>query len=235
LERGGEAVGIAFASHFPVGDDVDAGPLHVADCQHRGVVLGLLEVGLRDAPQVGLAHPGHLSAQLGAVDQPPGLGVAAYDSRGEQIVQENYDVTATGLNLAPLRLPQPTEAHSMRLSTLAVAVSLALGAGLLTGCDRDGDRTVSRTTPPAGSSSSSAGSTTTTPSAPSGSASGSASVDMSKKDSSSSSSASGTTTPSSPSSSASSSADATKKDSASGGSSSAPSSSSSASSTEKKQ
>jgi len=59
----------------------------------------------------------------------------------------------------------------MRLSTLTVAVSLALGAGLLTGCDRDaGDRAVSRTTPPSGSASSSAGSTTT-PSAPSGSAS----------------------------------------------------------------
>ena len=52
----------------------------------------------------------------------------------------------------------------MKLSTLAVAVSLALGAGLLTGCDRDaGDRAVSRTTPPAGSASSSSAGSTTTP------------------------------------------------------------------------
>ena len=51
----------------------------------------------------------------------------------------------------------------MRLSALAVAVSLALGAGLLTGCERqDGDRAVSKT--PGSGTSSSAGSTT--PSSP---------------------------------------------------------------------
>ena len=96
----------------------------------------------------------------------------------------------------------------MRLSALAVAVSLALGAGMLTGCDRqDGDRAVSQDAP-ARAPSSSAGSTT--PSSPSGSTSGSASV---------------STTPSTPSSSASSSADATKKDSASASSASGSSSS----------
>ena len=47
LERGGEAVGVALAPHLAVGDDVDAGALHVADGEERGVVLRLLEERLR--------------------------------------------------------------------------------------------------------------------------------------------------------------------------------------------
>ena len=45
FERGRETVGIAFAPHLAVGDDVDAGALHVADRDQRGVVLRLLEKG----------------------------------------------------------------------------------------------------------------------------------------------------------------------------------------------
>ena len=46
LERRGEVVGVAFAAHLAVGDDVDAGALHVADGEQRGVVLRLLQVWL---------------------------------------------------------------------------------------------------------------------------------------------------------------------------------------------
>ena len=46
LERGGEAVGVALAPDLAVGDDVDAGALHVADGEQGGVVLRLLQPGL---------------------------------------------------------------------------------------------------------------------------------------------------------------------------------------------
>ena len=45
VERGGEAVRVALAAHLAVGDDVDAGALHVADREQRRVVLRLLEPG----------------------------------------------------------------------------------------------------------------------------------------------------------------------------------------------
>src|SRR6185503_8784901 len=88
FERGGEAVGIAFASHFPVTNDVDAGALHVADRDQRGVVLRLFQERRRDAPQVGLSHARYLGAQLGAVDQPPRLWITADDRGGEDFVQK---------------------------------------------------------------------------------------------------------------------------------------------------
>ena len=43
FKRGREAVGVALAPHLAVGDDVDAGALHVADRDHRRIVLRLLE------------------------------------------------------------------------------------------------------------------------------------------------------------------------------------------------
>src|SRR5205814_9496189 len=43
LQRGGEAVGVTFAAHLAVGDDVEAGALLIADGQQGGVVLGFLE------------------------------------------------------------------------------------------------------------------------------------------------------------------------------------------------
>src|SRR5438034_1879630 len=44
FERGGEAVGIAFAPDLAVGDDVEAGPLLRPDGEQRGVVLRLGEI-----------------------------------------------------------------------------------------------------------------------------------------------------------------------------------------------
>ena len=52
LERGGEAVGVALAPHLAVGDDVDAGPLHVADGEQGGVVLRLLAARARGTRQM---------------------------------------------------------------------------------------------------------------------------------------------------------------------------------------
>ena len=50
FERGREAVGIAFAADFAVGDDVDAGALHVADGNDGGVVLRFLQMLRRQPP-----------------------------------------------------------------------------------------------------------------------------------------------------------------------------------------
>ena len=61
LERGGEAVGVALAADLAVGDDVDAGPLHVADGDDGGIVLRLLEPRLGHAPDVH-AHARHASS-----------------------------------------------------------------------------------------------------------------------------------------------------------------------------
>ena len=84
FERGGEAVGVALAPHLAVGDDVEAGALLVADGEHGGVVLRLVEEFRRDAPQFLRAHPRRKAAgELLAVDQPFGLRIGA-DQRGWQ-------------------------------------------------------------------------------------------------------------------------------------------------------
>ena len=91
LERGGEAVGVAFAAHLAIGDDVDAGALLVADRQHRGVVLRLLEPGRLDAPQFARAGARRNDLrQASAVDQPVGLRVAAHQRRRQQGVRETF-------------------------------------------------------------------------------------------------------------------------------------------------
>ena len=69
VERGGEAVGVALAAHLAVGDDVDAGLLHVADGEDRGVVLRLLQIRLLHAPELVQAHARH--AGFRAVRDPP--------------------------------------------------------------------------------------------------------------------------------------------------------------------
>ena len=79
LERRGEVVGVALAPHLAVGDDVDAGPLHVADGEQGGVVLRLLQEG-SGTRQISLqARARHDLAQHLAVHQPVGLRVGADD------------------------------------------------------------------------------------------------------------------------------------------------------------
>src|SRR5260370_993302 len=50
VEREGKPVGITLAADLAVADDVDAGPLHVADREMGRVVLGLFEQRRWDAP-----------------------------------------------------------------------------------------------------------------------------------------------------------------------------------------
>src|SRR5207237_9827998 len=52
VERGGEAIDVALAADLTVAQDVDAGALHIANSQHRRVVLGLLEERLGNAPDI---------------------------------------------------------------------------------------------------------------------------------------------------------------------------------------
>ena len=52
VKRRGEAVGIAFAPHLAVGDDVESGALLVADRDQGGVVLRLLQPFRRDPPEL---------------------------------------------------------------------------------------------------------------------------------------------------------------------------------------
>ena len=58
FERGRKTVGVAFAPYLAIGNDVDAGALHVADRKQRCIVLRLLQPGLGDAPQIE-PHPRH--------------------------------------------------------------------------------------------------------------------------------------------------------------------------------
>jgi len=84
LERGREAVGIAFAPHLAIGDDVEPGAFLGADRQQGGVVLRLLQERLLDAPQLLRPHPRREpAAQLLPVDQPVGLRPGA-DQAGRQ-------------------------------------------------------------------------------------------------------------------------------------------------------
>ena len=85
VQRGGEAVAVALAPDLAVGDDVQPGVFLRADRDQRGVLPGLLQVGLGHAPQLLGAHAGReATGQLGAVDQPLGLGKAADDGGREQ-------------------------------------------------------------------------------------------------------------------------------------------------------
>jgi hypothetical protein len=76
VERRGEAIGVALPAHLAVGDDVEPGALLVGDRQPRRVVLGLLEVGRIDPPQLARADArGEPLAQPLAVDQPVWLRI----------------------------------------------------------------------------------------------------------------------------------------------------------------
>ena len=91
VERGREAVRVALAPHLAVGDDVDAGALHVLHGEPRRVVLRLLEERLGHAPELARPHARRQPlAEPLAVDQPVGLRVAADDGRDE-VRQRRYE------------------------------------------------------------------------------------------------------------------------------------------------
>jgi hypothetical protein len=85
VQGGGEVVGVALAADLAVRDDVEPGALLVLNGDPRGVVLGFAQVRIVDAPQ--LLRPRtrrKAPGQLGAVDEPVGLGIAADDGAGKQ-------------------------------------------------------------------------------------------------------------------------------------------------------
>ena len=83
VERGGEPVRIALAPDLAVAHDVDAGSLHVADGDHGGIVLRLLQEGLGHPPHRLQADARNALRQHRPVDEPVGLRIAA-DHRGRE-------------------------------------------------------------------------------------------------------------------------------------------------------
>ena len=87
FERRGEAIGVALPTHFAVGDDIDAGPLHIADGEQGRVVLSLFQKFLGDPPHRGEANPwNNVRLQHGVVDQPIWLRIAADDGRRDELL-----------------------------------------------------------------------------------------------------------------------------------------------------
>ena len=85
VERCGEAVGIAFAPHLAVGDDVDAGLLLRLDGHESGVVLRLLKKIRGNSPQFSRPNARWKSAgESGTVDEPFRLRVATDYRCGKQ-------------------------------------------------------------------------------------------------------------------------------------------------------
>src|SRR6185503_13334366 len=83
VERGGEAVGVALAPDLAVADDVEPGLLLCANGDDGRVVLRLLQILRRDAPQLLGTHARRKAAgELLAVDQPLRLRKAADDRGG---------------------------------------------------------------------------------------------------------------------------------------------------------
>ena len=83
VERGGKAIGIAFAALLAVADDIEAGALLIADGEDRRVILRRFELVRRDQPQIIRPHARHLLGQFFAVDQPIRLRIRA-DERGRK-------------------------------------------------------------------------------------------------------------------------------------------------------
>jgi hypothetical protein len=85
FERSRKAVGVAFAANLAVGDDIDAGALHVADRDDRRVVLRLFQMLLGQAPHLVHAGARHGFRQHGAIDQPFRLRIASDHRRRQQM------------------------------------------------------------------------------------------------------------------------------------------------------
>src|SRR5262249_29304297 len=85
FERVREQVRVTLAADLPVGDDVEARILLCLDRHQGGIVLGLLEHGLRDAPELPYAHARRKAArQALSIDEPFWLRIASYQRGREQ-------------------------------------------------------------------------------------------------------------------------------------------------------
>src|SRR5207247_8830838 len=87
VESSGEAIAVALATDLAVGQDVDAGTLHVADRDLGGVVLGLLQKLFGDAPDLFCSAARwqsgvHLLAIYEAVE----LRIAAHHCGGYRVI-----------------------------------------------------------------------------------------------------------------------------------------------------
>ena len=83
FKRGSKTVGIAFAADFAVGDDIDAGTLHVAYRDDGGVILSFLQMLRRQPPHRMHAGAWHGFRQHRAIDQPFRLRITS-DHGGRQ-------------------------------------------------------------------------------------------------------------------------------------------------------
>ena len=109
LQRQREIVRIAFAPHLAVADDVDADPFQLADREDGRVVLRLLQVRRRDAPdlvRMDARHP--MLFQRAAVDQPVGLRIAADDGGGDQMGRVGHRLWCLHRRHSPDSIPVST-------------------------------------------------------------------------------------------------------------------------------
>ena len=85
FERGGEAIRIALASHFAIGDDIKTGAFLIEDGDPGRVVLRLVKQFGRDPPQLLGPYPWREPAgELFPIDQPLRLGIGADERGGKQ-------------------------------------------------------------------------------------------------------------------------------------------------------
>ena len=74
VEREGKTVRIAFAADLAVGDDIDAGPFHLAYRDDSRIILRLFAPRFRNPPDVAGTDARHaVMFEKGAIDQPVGL------------------------------------------------------------------------------------------------------------------------------------------------------------------
>src|SRR5437867_8141902 len=137
FERGGEAVGIAFAPELAVGDDVEARPLLRPDGEQRGVILRLGEIGLGDPPQLFRAHARRKApGELFPVDQPFGLGITSHQRRWKQHLILSYELrrylaqplavdASASLNVAPGKIRGASRMCSAKRSYQSALASAA--------------------------------------------------------------------------------------------------------------
>ena len=114
VERGREAVGIAFAPLLAVGDDVEPGALLVADREQRGVVLrALRDARGRRATDPCMRTRGTCLDRLVAVDQPVRLRIGADETWSAEALIDSLFIDAVTKKTAP-RGPRGAGMSSMR-------------------------------------------------------------------------------------------------------------------------
>ena len=90
VERGREAVGVAFAADLAVGDDVDAGALLSRIARSVASSCACSSHASATRQISGARTPAAPSSQLGAIDQPVRLRIAADDGGGEEAVHGRH-------------------------------------------------------------------------------------------------------------------------------------------------